>query len=47
MKAVWLKKVGGPEVLVAAEAPDQGRYCAPTCGTHYERIQKDDEDNRC
>ena len=42
MKAVWLEEFGGPEVLVAADAPDQR-----TCRIHYERTQKDDEDNRC
>jgi hypothetical protein len=42
MKAVWLEEFGGPETLVAADAPDQR-----TCGTHYERTHKDDEDNRC
>ena len=41
MKAVWLEKFGSPEALVAADAPDQR-----TCETHYERTQKDDEDNR-
>jgi hypothetical protein len=47
MKTVWPEEFGGPEVFVAADAPDPGRYCAPTCGAHYERTQKDDEDNRC
>jgi hypothetical protein len=47
MKAVWLEEFGGSEVLVAADAPDQRRYGATTGRTHYERTQKDDEDNRC
>jgi hypothetical protein len=47
MKAVWLEEFGGPEALVAADAPDQRRYGATTGRTHYERTQKDDEDNRC
>jgi hypothetical protein len=47
MKAVRLEEFGGPEVLIATEAPDQRRYCATTDRTHYERTQKDDEDYRC
>jgi hypothetical protein len=43
MKAVRLEEFGGQEVF----APDQRTYGATTCGTHYERTQKDDEDNRC
>jgi hypothetical protein len=47
MKAVRLEEFGGPEVLIAADAPDQRRYGATTDRTHYERIQKEDEDNGC
>jgi hypothetical protein len=47
MKAVWLEEFGGPEVLVTAAAPDQRRYSATTGRKHYERIRRDDEDNRC
>jgi hypothetical protein len=47
MKAAWLEEFSETEVLVAADAPDQWRYGATTGKTHYERTQKDDEDNRC
>jgi hypothetical protein len=47
MKVVRLEEFGGPEALVAADAPDQRRYGAATGRTHYERTQKDDEDYRC
>jgi hypothetical protein len=42
MKAVWLEEFGGPEALVASDAPDQR-----TCGTHHERTYENDENNRC
>jgi hypothetical protein len=46
MKAVWLEEFGGPEVLVAAHAPDQRRYGARPGRTHHERTYENDEDNR-
>jgi hypothetical protein len=47
MNAVRLEEFGWPEALVATDAPDQRRYGATTGKTHYERTQKDDEDNGC
>ena len=47
MKAVWLEEFVGPVVPVAADTPDQRRYIATTGRKHYERTQKDYEDNRC